>query len=184
MIFAAYIVTEWKGTAMSDTSLTITFDEFRKGLLFILDETFDNVHGAFLDPGDSLFPTLAEVSAGQASQVVGGEGGNSIAGQVNHIIFYLDLAMRYMRGENPGRQDWSVAWRLVEVNDDEWESLKQRLRETQERLIGMIHQDPPEITDEVVGGAMAMLAHTAFHLGQIRHALSMLGADKSAGISV
>jgi uncharacterized damage-inducible protein DinB len=168
---------------MSDTNLTIPFDDFRKGLLFILDETFDNVHGAFLDPGDSLFPTLAGISAEQASQVIGGEGGNSIAGQVNHIIFYLDLAMRYMRGENPGRQDWSVAWRLVEVNDDEWESLKQRLRESQEKLITMIKQDPPAITDEVVGGAMAMLAHTAFHLGQIRHAFAMLGAGKRASIT-
>lgn len=165
---------------MSTANLTITFDDFRKGLLFLLDETFDNVHGAFLDPGDSLFPTLAGVSAEQASRVIGGEGGNSIAGQVNHLKFYIDLAMRYMRGENPGRQDWDATWEVREVNDDEWARLKEQLRESQEQLIGMIQVDPPAITEEIVGGAMAMLAHTAFHLGQIRHALLMLRAPQQA----
>jgi hypothetical protein len=114
--------------------------------------------------------------------VIGGEGGNSIAGQVNHLKFYIDLAMRYMRGENPGRQDWDATWKVREVNDDEWARLKEQLRESQEQLIGMIQVDPPAITEEIVGGAMAMLAHTAFHLGQIRHALLMLRAPQQASI--
>jgi hypothetical protein len=46
----------------------------------------------------------------------------------------------------------------------------------------MIQVDPPAITEEIVGGAMAMLAHTAFHLGQIRHALLMLRAPQQASI--
>lgn len=169
----------YKGPSMSDTSLIIPFDDFRKGLLFILDETFDNVHGAFLDPGDSLFPTLEGISAEQASQRMGTDG-NSIAGQVNHIIFYFEVAMRYMRGENPGRQDWGAAWKLIEVRDDEWANLTRQLRETQETLVGMIHEDPPEITDDLVGGSMALIAHTAFHLGQIRHALCIV--RENAGV--
>lgn len=158
---------------MSTDQLSISFVEFRKALLTVLDEAFDNVHGAFLDPGDSLFTTLESVSAGQASRTVG-SCGNSIAGQVNHVIFYFDVAIQYMRGENPGRQDWSVAWRLVEVNEDEWTQLKRRLRERQEQLVGMIQQDPPSVTEDFIGGAIAMVAHTAYHLGQIRHALCIL----------
>ena len=34
-------------------------DHFTKALYALLDETFDNVHGLFLDKGTSMFETLA-----------------------------------------------------------------------------------------------------------------------------
>lgn len=88
-------------------SATISVNVFRNSLMFILDETFDNVHGAYLDKGDNFFATLDGVSAEQASIPVVGQG-NSIASQVNHVIFYFDVAFKYMRSENPGPQDWDA----------------------------------------------------------------------------
>lgn len=168
---------------MSSTtdSATISVEVFRGALLTLLDEAFDNVHGAFLDRGDSLFPTLESVTAEQASVPVCGDG-NSIASQVNHLIFYFDVGFQYMRGENPGKQDWSKAWELVRVTDDEWDGLKQALRERQKTLLGLINETPAEAfggSDEMVEGAMATIAHTAFHLGQIRHSLCLI--DQPAG---
>jgi hypothetical protein len=168
---------------MSSTtdSATISVEVFRGALLTLLDEAFDNVHGAFLDRGDSLFPTLESVTAEQASVPVCGDE-NSIASQVNHLIFYFDVGFQYMRGENPGKQDWSKAWELVRVTDDEWDGLKQALRERQKTLLGLINETPAEAfggSDEMVEGAMATIAHTAFHLGQIRHALCLI--DRNAG---
>lgn len=154
----------------------ISVNAFRQALLFILDEAFDNVHGAFLDKGDSLLPTLEGLTAAQASVPVCGDG-NSIASQVNHVIFYFDVAFQYMRGENPGKQEWGVAWELVRVTDEEWDGLKQQLRDRQHTLITLINETPAEAfsaNEEMVGGAMATIAHTAFHLGQIRHALCMI----------
>lgn len=153
---------------------TISVDTFRRSLLMILDEAFDNVQGAFLDKGDSLFPTLENVSAEQASIPVCGDG-NSIASQVNHMIFYFDVGFQYMRGENPGRQDWGKAWELVRVSDQEWNAMKQQLRDRQETLVHLINETPDDAldNDDMVGGAMATIAHTAYHLGQIRHALCM-----------
>ena len=167
-------------SSTTDTA-TISVDAFRGALLFILDEAFDNVHGAFLDKGDSLFPTLESVTAEQASIPVCGDG-NSIASQVNHVIFYFDVGFQYMRGENPGRQDWGKAWELVQVSDDEWDALKQQLRERQKTLLQLINETPGtafSTNEEMVGGAMATIAHTAFHLGQIRHALCMIGSRTS-----
>lgn len=153
----------------------ISVDTFRSALLVILDETFDNVHGAFLDKGESLFPTLEPVTAEQASVPVCGEE-NSIASQVNHVIFWFDVAFRYMRGENPGKQDWGAAWELVRVSDDQWDALRRQLRERHETLLRLINETPDAAfaNEEMVGGAMAAVAHTAFHLGQIRHALCMI----------
>lgn len=163
---------------MSSTAerATIRVDTFRNSLLFILDEAFDNVQGAFLDKGDSLFPTLESLTAEQASVPVCGQG-NSIASQVNHVIFYFDVGFQYMRGENPGKQDWGKAWELVTVTDDEWDGLRQILRERQRTLIQLITETPDAAFDneDMVGGAMATVAHTAFHLGQIRHGLCLTG---------
>lgn len=161
---------------MSSTTgkATIGVETFKGALMGLLDEAFDNVQGAFLDKGDALFPTLEGLRAEQASIPVCGQG-NSIASQVNHVIFYFDVGFQYMRGENPGRQDWGKAWELVTVTDDEWDALKQQLRERQRTLFQLISDTPDAAfdSDAVVGGAMATLAHTAFHLGQIRHALCL-----------
>src|SRR4051794_22605820 len=88
----AHAFLTWKERrSMSDTvatppGQTISVENFKSGLLFVLDETFDNVHGAYLDPGDSFFATLAEITAEQASRSVG-SGCASIAAQLNHVIF-------------------------------------------------------------------------------------------------
>lgn len=150
----------------------ISVQIFKNNLLSIFDETFDNVQGAYLDSGDAFFPTLEAITSKQASIPVCGDR-NSIASQVNHVIFYFDVAFQYMQGENPGRQDWSKAWELVSVSDDEWRLLKDQLRDRQQKLFGLINETPASAFthEETVGGAMAAIAHTAFHLGQIRHAL-------------
>lgn len=165
---------------MSSTTKTGTMsvDTFRDAILGLLDETFDNVQGAYLDPGDSLFTTLEGVSAAQASvPVIGGE--NSIASQVNHIIFYFDVAIQYMRGENPGRQDWSQAWQLVSVSVEEWTGLREQLRDRQRTLVQLIRETPAGAFDheDMVGGAIATIAHTAYHLGQVRHTLAFIAAS-------
>ncbi|HLU35850.1 MAG TPA: DinB family protein [Thermomicrobiales bacterium] len=161
-------------------SATISVNVFRNSLMFILDETFDNVHGAYLDKGDNFFATLDGVSAEQASIPVVGQG-NSIASQVNHVIFYFDVAFKYMRSENPGPQDWDASWAVVSVTDEAWNELKQKLRDRQQTLLQLIRETPDEAFDneDMVGGAMAAIAHTAFHLGQVRHALSFIRGNVS-----
>lgn len=120
------------------TSGTISVTNFRDALLFVFDEAFDNVHGAFLDPNESLFPTLASISAANASRPVG-RGCSSVAAQVNHLIFYFDVAFQYMCGVNPGRQDWVSSWAKAEVTEEEWNDLKEQLRDCQHRFVELIN---------------------------------------------
>src|SRR5690606_30675572 len=87
---------------MADTTATtgqISLDDFRSALLVNWDEAFTNVTGIFLDQGTSMFETLATISAEEASRPVGG-GCATIAAQVNHTWFYLDLMNRLGRGED------------------------------------------------------------------------------------
>ncbi len=171
MKFHEFVVfREERSVSETTTSGTISVKNFRESLLFVFDETFDNVHGAFLDPSESLFPTLEGISATDASRPVG-VGCSSVAAQVNHLNFYFDVAFQYMRGENPGRQDWASSWAKTEVTEEEWTELKEELRVRQRTLVELINGTTSWDSEEIIGGAFAAVAHTAFHLGQIRHSL-------------
>src|SRR5688500_378266 len=69
------------GTTMATE---IPVEAFRGGLLLVLEEIFEKVHGAMLDPGDSLFETLATISAEDASRPISAQSAN-LAAQVNHV---------------------------------------------------------------------------------------------------
>jgi hypothetical protein len=71
----------------------------------LLEETFENVHGYFLDRGTSFFETLAAISAEEASIPVGGRCA-TLAAQVRHVAFYLDVLEEALRTQRFERQEW------------------------------------------------------------------------------
>ncbi len=155
-------------------STQIRSDHFAKALFAILDETFDNVHGFYLDKGTSLFETLATISAAEASIPVGGRCA-TLAAQVKHIAFYLDVLEKAVRTQQFEREDWGKIWRETRaVTPAEWDELKAALRESYNRIKTLIDDTPEWSTEEQIGGAMAVVAHTAYHLGEIRQALCIL----------
>ncbi|MDZ4765490.1 MAG: hypothetical protein SGI73_13140 [Chloroflexota bacterium] len=155
-------------------SNTIASENFSKGLLVVLTETFEKVNGIYLDRGTSMFETLATISAEEASRPVSATCA-SLAAQVEHTRFYLDTLEKFVRGENPGEVDWDHIWNTVHaVTSDEWEASKTRLRETYVRIVDMATNYDQWDNDDAIGGAIGMVAHTAYHLGEIRQALCTL----------
>lgn len=138
-----------------------------------LTEAFDKVIGMYLDKGDSLWETLDGVTAEQASIPIA-PGGNSIASQVAHMTYYFDIMAIYMRGKEPEEKNWDAAWQIIEVNEDDWNDLQRALRERQSQIFTLIDNAPEDLfaDPDIVGGTYAIVAHTTFHLGQIRHALA------------
>lgn len=151
-----------------------TSQHFTKALLILLDETFDDVKGIFLDRGTSLFETLADISAAEASIPVGGKCA-TLAAQVKHVAFYLDVVDKSVRDPDYPRVDWGEIWRTVSsVTPEEWEALKVELRASYDRILALV-KDTPAWTGEIeIGGAIGVVAHTAYHLGEIRQALCTL----------
>jgi len=153
---------------------TIKSEHFTNSLLAILDEAFDNVQGFFLDKGTSLFETLATISAEEASIPVGGKCA-SLAAQVKHVAFYLDVVDRNVREHNYARVDWGEIWRTVSVvTPEEWSAILSELRESYNRIISLINQTSEWPSEMEIGGAMGVAVHTAYHLGEIRQALCTL----------
>ena len=116
----------------------IQTDHFTNPLCTLLDETFDNVHGAYLDKGSSLFETLATISAAEASAPVCGRCA-TLAAQVKHVAFYLDVLEQVVRTQQFERQDWGKIWRETSaVTPEEWEALKSSLRRSYDRIKALI----------------------------------------------
>ncbi|MBL8055449.1 MAG: hypothetical protein JNK29_02060 [Anaerolineales bacterium] len=153
---------------------TIQAEHFTQALTLLLDEAFDQVHGLFLDPGTALFETLATITAEKASVPVGGQCA-TLAAQVRHTAFYLDVLVQAVRTQQYERQDWGKIWRETRaVTPAEWEALKVELRASYDRLKQLIADTTEWPSERHLGGAMAAVAHTAYHLGEIRQALCTL----------
>lgn len=148
--------------------------DFANNLFQFMEETFEaKHHGIFLDRGTSLFETLETVSAQEASIPVGGKCA-SLAAQVAHVTFYLEVLEKYFRGQEVGKVDWGEIWRTVEkVTPEEWDEYKSKLKDTYHRVEKMF-RDNETWNDDTVGDSMAIVVHTAYHLGEIRQALCTL----------
>ncbi|MAS37804.1 MAG: hypothetical protein CL610_27665 [Anaerolineaceae bacterium] len=145
---------------------------FMTDLFRLLEETFEQHQGIYLDKGTSLFETLDTISAQEASQPVSATCA-SIAAQVAHVCFYVELLTAYMRGEEPGPVDWGEIWRTVEaVTPEEWAASKQRLRASYEQVMHLLKSG--DGWNDAMADALAIVVHTAYHLGEIRQALCTL----------
>lgn len=151
---------------------TILAEHFTSLLLELFTETFEQVHGMYLDRDTSLFTTLETITAEEASQPVGGKCA-TLAAQVEHIRFYLEVLEKHLLHQEVGKVDWEEIWRSVsEVTPTEWAASQERLKTTYQR----VRTEIAEITwgaDEM-GEALLMVVHTAYHLGEIRQALCTL----------
>jgi hypothetical protein len=153
---------------------TISTAHFTSELILLLTETFESVRGIYLDRGTSLTETLAGITAEEASIPVGGQCA-TIAAQVTHVCFYLDILFRYIKTGQNEPVNWGEIWRTVrEVTPEEWNALQERVRQTYERTKEMIQSYDRWDTGGSLAGAMAIVAHTAYHLGEIRQATCTL----------
>ena len=151
-------------------SQQIAIERFTNELFPLLEETFERVHGIYLDKGTSLFETLETITAEEASRPVSARCA-SIAGQVEHVRFYLQVLQDYMQQKEIGKIDWAASWYLKTVTPDEWDALKQRLRATYASILSLAKSLDTWEGENKIGGALAIVVHTAYHLGEIRQAL-------------
>lgn len=147
-------------------------DVFAKNLLVLLKETFEGPGGTvYLDKGAGLFQTLDALNAATASHVPCA-GGQTIAAHCAHLAYYVHVNHNYAM-EREQQVDWASSWQRQQVGDREWEELKGTVRREYAALIETL-ENLHTWGEQQVGDSMAIVAHTAYHLGAIRHALRNL----------
>lgn len=145
----------------------IAKDAFLKSILYLLSETFegspDGQGSAYLDRGVGIFNTLDGLSAEQVSRELAA---TTIAAQLEHAKFYLDRLCEFMTGRTE-KVNWEQSWLIDEVNEAEWNALRDSARKSYENTLRCL-AGIEDWSEDNVGMAMGMLAHTAYHLGAIR----------------
>ncbi len=152
---------------------TIKRADFENALQALLNESFDDVTGIYIDGGTSLFETLTTIDAATASKPLTPHG-TSIAGHVEHMRWYFEITEGYINGKEYEGFDWKETWQVVAVDEAQWTALVESLRSGAARMLEMMRGfddwDEPKI-----GGMLAVLAHTAYHLGAIRQMARAVG---------
>jgi hypothetical protein len=59
------------------------------------------------------------------------------------------------------------------VTPEEWDTLRANLRNAYQRMHKLFHENKLW-NEETIGGALSIVVHTAYHLGEIRQALCTL----------
>lgn len=149
-------------------------EHFTKAVFLLLEESFENVQGIYLNKNTSMFETLAGISADEASIPVGGKCA-TLAAQVKHVAFYLEVLERFMRDPKSPPADWGEVWRTVsKVTPEEWKSIQAELRTNYQNMRKYIESVQEWPNEDALGTAMAIIAHSAYHLGEIRQALCVI----------
>lgn len=152
---------------MNTDKNTIERDDFLKDVLFILRETFEgspeDEGSAYLDRGIGVFPTLEKLSAAQVSAEVNGI---SIVAHTEHFKFYLDRLCEFIKGGTE-KVNWEQSWLIDEVNDEEWNALRGAVRKAYENVLRTF-AEVETWNGGNIGDSVAIIAHTAYHLGAIR----------------
>ena len=91
----------------------------------ILNETFEQVCGIYLDNGTPLFESFTTVSPEETSRPME-PGCASIAARVEHVRFYLEVLDRCLRPEAIDAVDFQSSWQGTSVTPEEGASLSAR----------------------------------------------------------
>lgn len=155
------------------TQQTYTLNDVTTAMMVVLRETFERVEGMYLDRGTSMFETLATVSAAEASQPTA-PGQSNIAAQVNHTIYYILTISEFLQGREPEGVDWDASWLVGDVDDAAWAALVADLGKTYDELLMLMADPSAWQDDEPLDGGIALVAHCAYHLGEIRRSLPLV----------
>lgn len=156
----------------------ITGQRFAESVAYLLRETFEGSPegqaSAYLDRGIGLFNTLDGISSAEASAEVSSM---TIAAQTEHAKFYLDRLCEFINGRTE-RVNWEDSWLIETVTESEWHALRCAVRKSYENSLRCL-ADVDDWTQERIGMAMGLVAHTAYHFGAIRQIIKQAKESES-----
>lgn len=121
----------------------------------------------FLNRGDQgLLASLDALPSAAASAHP--DGRPSVAAHADHLRYGLELLNRWARGEDPwSTANYAASWLRVNVNDDEWRTLREALRHEAREWSASIARRT-DWSEQTMTEVMASVVHLAYHLGAMR----------------
>jgi hypothetical protein len=154
---------------------------FKRAALALFDEAYfgpKDPRGTWFtdnEPGSGFIGVLEGLDAARASERFSADDPATIASHAGHLRFSLSLANRAAKGENPyAGADWAASWALREPDEAAWAELVSGLRAECLEFRRVFDPDFAWADETFLTGALAQIAHGAWHLGAIRQALGMI----------
>jgi hypothetical protein len=139
----------------------------------LMAETFgvsDSPDNYMLESGHAgLMGTVNALSAATASAALTPDE-PTIASHCGHILFLLSFFSAYEHGQTP-EADWPGSWSTRVVDEAGWAALRAQLQSTYDAVVARFTPDSPW-PEPRVGAAILLLAHSAYHVGQVRQLLT------------
>lgn len=153
--------------------------DFLSNLLALFDETVqgspqDAPGTYYLDRNAGWRQTLADLTAAEAGTPAF-PGATTIASQAAHARYNLRIVLGFMRGEEPER-DWPGSFEPSAPDEAAWNELRTGLLDTCDTVRSFLSTGVAEWNDDRIGDAIALVVHTAYHLGAVRQLARALAA--------
>ena len=159
---------------MNTENYSIKKEDFTNSVLYLLKETFEGSSpegSAYLDRGVGVLNTIEKLSAENASRSID-ENGATIAAHLEHARFYLVTLVEFMNGRTE-KVNWDESWLVKKVNETEWKLLKENTRRDYE-VVTETFRTIENWNEDNIGEAIAIVAHTAYHLGAMRQIMKAI----------
>jgi hypothetical protein len=144
----------------------------------------DHTSTWFIDnePDSGILGILRDVTAEEASKSVDSTGnpGTTIAAHTAHLHWSLANMNRAMSGGEFGK--WRESWDLKQANAAEWDRLRSALRKEFEILCSGL-RNQIDIDPQYLTGGLALAAHAAYHLGNLRQMKERVREQREQGNS-
>ncbi|MEZ4530729.1 MAG: hypothetical protein R2855_06815 [Thermomicrobiales bacterium] len=161
---------------MTERTITneIAVNDFRDQFLAIWNEIFQHTTGPhyLLDDDNSFFDTLADITAEEANSPVSNQSA-SLAAQVQHTAYYVEALREGLATNFTAKADWEGSWQIAPVDDTQWQALIGRLNDSYEWVVTFA-RETHDWNADLVGGAFALAAHSAYHLGEVRQGIGVI----------
>ena len=125
---------------------------------------------AYLDRGVGVFDTLDSLNSEMASMDING---STIAAHTEHTKFYLDRIVEFVEGSRDP-VNWEQSWLIETVDENEWGMLRDGMKKSYENVLRCL-AEVDKWGSQSIGGAVSIIAHTAYHLGAIRQMSKEVG---------
>lgn len=126
----------------------------------------------FVQDREAILPTLDEVDAMVASHSPGA-GLPTLAAHAYHLRYILHW-VNVPEGDARPEGDWESTWVKEVVTHDEWNALREEIRERYARAVVWMTRNKDWSVEDAPTMFLASLPHVAYHLGAMRVILKLL----------
>ena len=151
--------------------MPLSESEITTQLLTLLDEAFDNTEASwtYYTESSAAAGFLGALSAMTVENANCSPLSTSIAAEIQHVTFAMNVAAALIRGEEIAvdAEQWGESWKVPKLDETAWSEMQGSLRQVYGELRQAIERYATA-SNASFAHASGVVAHVAYHLGSVK----------------